>query len=97
VIPCVFDDTSTQKPILSGVSLPGVFCFKHKTKIVGLYSGGARYSCGIFHPTGTCMMRSHHDDESEFCPVCRYILVDLIDPYHHEEIDRDYADIYPFR
>ncbi|HKO98919.1 MAG TPA: M64 family metallopeptidase [Pyrinomonadaceae bacterium] len=94
VVPCVFD-RSIQKPILNGVSLPGIFCFKHKTKIVGLYSGGAEYSCGIYHPTGTCMMRSHRASESEFCAVCRYIMVDMIDPSRHFEIDRDYAEIYP--
>lgn len=95
VMPCVLDKAPTQTPILDGVSLPGVFCFKHKPKIVGLYSGGAQYSCGIFHPTGTCMMRSHNNDESEFCAVCRYIMVDLIDPFRHFEIDLDYDDIYP--
>lgn len=95
-VPCVFDDKSTQVPILGAASLPGL-CFKHKTKIVGLYSGGSRYACGIFHPTGTCMMRAHRDDDCEFCAVCRYIMVDMIDPYHHEEIDRDYDEIYPLR
>jgi hypothetical protein len=96
VVPCVYDKENPQKPIIPGVSLPGL-CFKHKPKIVGLYWGGDRFACGIFHPTGTCMMRSHDDDESEFCAVCRYIVVDTIDPYHHEEIDRDYDDIYPLR
>jgi hypothetical protein len=96
VVPCVFDDENPQKPIIPGVSLPGL-CFKHKPRIVGLYSGGDRFACGIFHPSGTCMMRTHHDDDSEFCAVCRYIAVDMIDPYHHQEIDLDFDDIYPLR
>jgi hypothetical protein len=96
VVPCVFDKTDVQTPIIPGVSLPGL-CFKHKPQIIGLYSGGDRFACGIFHPAGACMMRDHDDDDSEFCAVCRYIAVDMIDPYHHEEIDRDYDDIYPLR
>jgi hypothetical protein len=30
-----------------------------------------------------------------FCPVCRYVLVDLIDPTKHGRLDREYAKIYP--
>jgi hypothetical protein len=95
VSPCEVDLESTQDPIIPGVSLPGVFCFSHKPEIVGLYSGGARYSCAVFHPAGACMMRDQHEEETKFCAVCRYIVVDMIDPYHHQDIDLDYADIYP--
>jgi hypothetical protein len=82
-------------PDLTGISLPGVLCFKHKPKIVGLYENGARYTCAIYHPTGTCMMRQDHDAHAQFCAVCRYIMVDFIDPFRHFEIDLDYAQIYP--
>jgi hypothetical protein len=95
VDPCVFDDSDVQQPKLTGVNLPGVLCFKHKTRIIGLYSGGDEWSCGIFHPAGQCMMRDSDDADSEFCAVCRYILVDFINPFRHFEIDRDYAEIYP--
>jgi hypothetical protein len=30
-----------------------------------------------------------------FCPVCRYALVDQLDPTQHGRIDRDYDKIYP--
>ena len=30
-----------------------------------------------------------------FCPVCRYVLVDLIDPTQHGRIDRDFGRVYP--
>jgi hypothetical protein len=89
-----------QKPKLDGVTpgLPGQpFCFKSKTRIVGLYEGGATYAKGTYHPTGHCMMRNSHEDSAEFCPVCRYIMVDLIDPRFHAEIDRDYDKIYPLK
>lgn len=98
-VPCVPvagpEPSPVQTPKLGGVKLP--CCFKHKNRVVGLYSGGMLFACGIFHPTGTCMMRNSHSDHSEFCAVCRYIVVDLIDPRRHFEIDRDYADIYPFK
>jgi hypothetical protein len=42
-------------------------------------------------------MRDQHIDSSTFCPVCRYVLVDLIDPTRHFEIDLDYDDIYPLK
>jgi hypothetical protein len=29
-----------------------------------------------------------------FCPVCRYILVDLLDPSQHGAIDADYRKRY---
>ena len=93
--PCVVDKSESQKPDLTGVSLPGILCFKFKTQIVGLYSGGDRYPCGIFHPAGLCVMRDHSDADTEFCAVCRYVIVDFINPFRHFEIDRDYAEIYP--
>jgi hypothetical protein len=30
-----------------------------------------------------------------FCPVCRYFLVDRLDPTKHRVIDHDYAKRYP--
>ena len=94
-VPCKTDRRDVQKPDLSGITLPGFLCFKHKTRVVGLYAGGKRWACGIFHPAGACIMRNEHDGHTEFCAVCRYVLVDFIDPSRHSEIDRDYAEIYP--
>jgi hypothetical protein len=82
-------------PDLTGISLPGVLCFKHKPEIVGLYENGARFTCAIYHPAGTCMMRQNHDEHAQFCAVCRYIMVDFINPFRHFWIDLDYGEIYP--
>jgi hypothetical protein len=41
------------------------------------------------------MMRNDHLDTAEFCAVCRYIMVEFINPFHHFQIDRDYDDTYP--
>jgi len=95
------DNKEIQHPKLDGLTpgLPGrPFCFKVKPSIVGLYGGGAQYASDIFHPAGgNCMMRDDHVDGSPFCPVCRYIMVDMIDPTRHFSIDLDYDDIYPLR
>ena len=40
------------------------------------------------------MMRDAHGEESEFCHVCRFVLVELIDARMHFEIDRDYDAVY---
>jgi len=85
-------------PGLSASSLPF---------IVGLYEGGMGNNRGVFRPTGACAM-SHHvvtvEDDSgkhvigvRFCHVCRYILVDDIDPSRHLFIDPEYDEIYPQR
>jgi hypothetical protein len=64
-------------------------------RIVGLYPGGGTFVSGIFHPTGQCMMRNSRDGHAEFCAVCRYIIVDLVAPEFHPEIDADYDKFYP--
>jgi hypothetical protein len=95
--PCVPAEAKkdVQDPILDGVDLP--ICFSEKPRIVGLYHGGRQVTCGIFHPAGTCMMHSEPYDEREFCAVCRYILVEIIDPFKHFEIDLQYDNFYPQR
>ncbi len=105
VVPCVRDDDNTQVPILDAgdaadprtpvVGIPAGFA--SKPRIVGLYAGGVLYSCGIFHPAGQCMMREDHEEHAEFCAVCCYIIVDMIDPAMHSDIDLLYDEIYPQR
>ena len=61
----------------------------------------------MLHPTGACMMRqlllnqaaalaafNVRDVAYRFCPVCRYILVDRIDPSQHGVIDAAYQKQY---
>jgi hypothetical protein len=83
----------TQVPAYDGHD--GGWSHRNDARVVGLYSGGSRFGAGIFHPTGTCMMRNSHSDSSAFCAVCRFVMVDLIDPQQHWWIDRDYDKVYP--
>jgi hypothetical protein len=71
--------------------------------IVGLYENAAEFDCDVYRPTGICIMRQRlyfdpdvgRERAYQFCPVCRYAMVDLIDPSKHGPIDRDYHPRYP--
>ncbi|MFN8308817.1 MAG: hypothetical protein U0T73_02540 [Chitinophagales bacterium] len=65
-----------------------------KRKAVGLYTGGDQYTKGVYHPTGFCKMRSSQAI-GELCAVCRYAVIDLIDPGLHKENDDLIQDSYP--
>jgi hypothetical protein len=41
------------------------------------------------------MMNNNHDDTAWFCAICRYAMVDFVNPYLHWQIDRDYTFYYP--
>jgi len=88
--------TSPTNVPTSGVTLPA-----QKFLMVGLYESGHRRNCGVYHPSGACTMNVvRYTDASgfqirPFCHVCRYGLVDQIDPRMHGAIDRDYAKVYP--
>jgi hypothetical protein len=89
------DGPTVQPPNLTNIDLPGIdWCFKNKPRIIGLYEGGAQHARDIYHPAGTCMMRNDHDEAAEFCHVCRYVIVDIVDPSKHFGIDLDYGDVY---
>jgi hypothetical protein len=94
-VPCI--DTPgafTEIPDLTNVevNLRGRF---FKPFIVGIYEGGGKDTCGIMRPAGKCMMRNNHEDHAFFCPVCRYVIVDFVDPFLHFEIDQEYQFVYP--
>jgi hypothetical protein len=68
----------------------------NRANIVGLYEGGNQFDCGIFHPAGLCIMRVQLSDKNaRFCHVCRYLIVDRVDPIFHKELDALYAAEYP--
>ena len=63
--------------------------------LVGIYEGGGGHDCGSFRPAGRCKMRDSDDSTIPFCSVCRYIIVDSVDPTKHAELDRIYTTQYP--
>ncbi len=95
-------------PDFHDLALPSGMSASSLPFIVGLHEGGMGNNRGVFRPTGACAM-SHHtdlivgDDGGDrvvgvrFCHVCKYILVDAIDPSRHLFIDPEYDEIYPQR
>ncbi|MGW4523645.1 hypothetical protein [Amycolatopsis sp. NPDC004378] len=71
-------------------------------RIIGLYENGSEHNCGIFRPTGNCIMnrqffvepRTKTVNLSDFCIVCRYAFVDNADPTLHGEVEADFRDRY---
>jgi hypothetical protein len=66
--------------------------------LTGLFEGGMQFDCGIYHPTGACAMNVievQPGSSYQFCWVCRYAMVDFIDPAMHGLIDRNYDYRYP--
>jgi hypothetical protein len=98
-IPCVPEppDTTFTLPLLDGVTLRPDFCVLcAPQQIVGLYEGGNRYSCGVYRPAGECNLGPSKPGEYKlFCPVCRYVIVDAVDPTKHGLLDAHYARVYP--
>ncbi len=98
---CIKDEHTKQDP----KNLPAAALLKpghppFKSMIVGLYDGGSRYFCGVYHPSGVCLMRARMVPGFKFltyllCPVCRYVIVDRFDPTKHAAIDKDYEKRYP--
>ncbi len=105
VKPFAFNTNNDQKEIIENTSNSNISpllvpcCSKRKKEIIGLYAGGARHHGGIYHPAAQCMMRRGLIDGEfiELCAVCRYTLVNLIDPMQFEAFDEDYMKrkIYP--
>jgi hypothetical protein len=102
---CVVDSHDTQTP----VNLPPRATMRKghppwDAWIIGLYDGGDLFHCGVFHPGGACLMRQLTVTTAStknagaiypFCHVCRYFLVDRIDPTKHPAIEKDYTKNYP--
>jgi hypothetical protein len=76
----------------------------YRTWLIGYYDGGGEAHCGVLHPAGACVMRQLKISASSavrpnvvyrFCAVCRYILIDVVNPRFHPQVDVEYAKFYP--
>jgi hypothetical protein len=66
-----------------------------KPDIIGIYEGGNYHDCGVYRPAGRCKMRTAHQKLIPFCDVCRYLIVDRVDPTRHGELDAICGTKYP--
>jgi hypothetical protein len=61
-------------------------------KLIGLYEGGGTFTTKTYRPAGACKMRNHEASggEGEFCFVCKYLIVNRVDPSKHAVLDERY-------
>jgi hypothetical protein len=88
------------KRVMTATNLPAGFRkpagLASPADLIGVYEGGGYVECGIFRPAGRCRMRTGLDTTIPFCHVCRYLIVDAIDPSKHGELDsKMYSKQYP--
>ena len=87
-----------QTPNTDPSSAPAIttpsFAKANRQYIVALYEGGMKHNCNVYRPSGQCRMR---DDDTlinkmypEFCAVCKYHLVNKIDPEKLGDLDKEY-------
>ena len=73
-------------------SIPGFKppCDEHRT--IGVYEGGNYHSGMNYRPAGNCKMRTMADTDGggEFCHVCKYLIVNRVDPGLHGDLDKKY-------
>ncbi len=81
--------TGTQHP---DSDIPGFLPPRNDWQTIGIYEGGGTFTCEVYRPAGNCKMRGEFVDEKDvgFCFVCKYIIVDKIDPTKHGDLDREY-------
>jgi hypothetical protein len=93
---CVIDESAVQNPRNLPVLPTQKPCYE--PLIIGLYDGGRRFHCNVFHPGGICMMRNRSEggEHRRFCHVCRYVLVEMIDPTKHGDLDAVYFKEYAY-
>jgi hypothetical protein len=75
---------------------PPIFNFRppyNAFRTVGLFEGGQHFSRGFYRPTGACKMRNQNDpvhDGRQFCHVCKWLLVNLVDGGQHALLDQKF-------
>ena len=91
-----FDDPDMSDPPQDSrdvpPSIPGYVAPCQPHQVIGLYEGGNHFTRAVYRPAGACKMRGHDDggSEGEFCFVCKYLQVNLVDPALHPELDEQY-------
>jgi hypothetical protein len=74
---------------------------KHSAWQIGLYENGHEFNCGVYRPTGICLMcqTTFHASTGkieayQFCLVCRYAIVDAVNPRLHFAVEKDFKKRY---
>jgi hypothetical protein len=90
-----FSPSSAQcvpvKPVPPNV--PGFVWPRNQLQAVAAYEVGAGFDCGVIRPAGECKMLAvvlTTEPPVDFCFVCKYAMVNAIDPALLAVIDREY-------
>jgi hypothetical protein len=62
-------------------------------KVIGIYEGASYYTAEDYRPAGLCKMRKQSDagtGDGEFCHVCKYLIVQRVDPKLLALLDANY-------
>ncbi|WP_050024137.1 M64 family metallopeptidase [Verrucomicrobium sp. BvORR034] len=91
--------SNDPQKVMSPTNLPTGFKKPRKlpsrADIIGIYDGGGHLDCGVYRPAGRCRMRHRINASLPFCQVCRYVIVDKVDPALQGALDVLYAVQYP--
>jgi hypothetical protein len=75
------------------VDIPGFHTPCKSYKVIGIYEGAEKYSGMDYRPAGLCKMRKGSDvgtGDGEFCHVCKYLIVQRVDPSLLALLDANY-------
>ncbi len=74
------------------VSIPDFSAPCTSSRLIGVYEGAFQFAGAAYRPAGQCKMRSstEHDGfgEGEFCHVCKWLIVNNVDPGMHAILDK---------
>ena len=87
------DITKVNKEEDSPIDIPDFKPPCKSYKLVGLYEGATHWAGRSFRPAGLCKMRKSGDSgtgDGEFCHVCKWLIVNRVDPGLHALLDKSY-------
>jgi len=100
-------DSPTSSFLTTLNNHPKKIALNHDFRILGVYEGASLNTCNLFRPAGACKMRLEGvedpagnwqgDGQSEFCFLCKYMIVSRIDPGKLEIIEeQSYPEIIDY-
>jgi hypothetical protein len=73
--------------------IPGLDVPLLSPRLVGVYEGGGFFAGGYYRPAGECKMRNSQgeNDAGEFCLVCKWLIVNRVDPGYHSVLSARFS------
>lgn len=83
------DTTTVSVEVDEPVDVPNFNEPCHPYRLIGVYEGAAKATQSAYRPAGSCKMRNN---AAEFCHVCRWLIVNRVDPGLHALLDKLYPE-----